>query len=80
MTKNEFAQAVKMAESNVDLSDADWSNLDGFGLRTFGPVATTIKAVARLIRWQARLFNGQWDAQALDDVRQCSRRRFEIIG
>jgi len=53
--------------------------LYGFGLPHFKPVHTTIEAVAKVIRWQARQFNGQWDHPALDEVARIGRKKFLIV-
>lgn len=80
MTKQEFKRAFEVAKSGDDLDHVDYSALDGCGLPDFQPVHTTIDAVARLIRWQARYMNGGWDSQELDNVAQIARKRFIIIG
>ena len=63
----------------LDLSATDDSMLYGFGLPHFEPVHTTIAAVAKVIRWQARQFNGQWDHPALDEVARIGRKKFLIV-
>lgn len=82
MTKNEFNEAFKIAKDfNIDLTNVDNSNLYGCGLPHFRyPVYTTLEAVAALIRWQAMRFDGQWDAEALDEVAQIGRKKFLVLG
>jgi hypothetical protein len=81
MTKQELQSAFTIAnDSSVDLSEVDNSNHDGFGLREFKPVHTTLRAVAKTIRWQAQQLNGDWDAKALDEVASYGRRVFQIFG
>jgi len=81
MTKNQFQTAFAIAKDfNIDLSEVDDSTHFGFGLREFVPVHTTLEAVAKTIRWQALQFNGQWNAEALDEVAQCGRKNFIVLG
>ena len=80
MNKNEFSLALAMAQDrNIDLSNVDDTHLDGCGLPTFDKVATSIKAVAKLIRWQAQYLNGSWDMDEINNLRNISRRKFEIV-
>lgn len=79
MTKHEFKQAVTIAE-NEDLTGVDAEILNGCALPTFEPVYCTLKQVAKLILWQARQFNGQWDSFELDNCATIARRKFQIIG
>lgn len=79
MNKAEFQRAYKIATSDHDLSDADDSSLFGFGLPDFQPVATTIEAAAKTIRWQCVQLNGGIDTVALDECRQLFRRRVQIV-
>ena len=80
ITKAEFSHAVAIAKSDADLTDYDDSNLDGCGLPDFGCQATPICAVAKLLRWQAHQFNGLWNVEEINNIRNISRRKFEIIG
>ena len=79
MTTKQFAQAVKLAESNSDLSKYDYDNLYGCGLPDFKPVHTTIEAVAKLVQYQARTFAGTWDAVELDNMAKIAKRNFLIV-
>jgi hypothetical protein len=79
MNHPEFKAAVALAKSDVDLSNQEQDHFYGFGLPDFEPVVTTIPQVARLIRWQAQYMNGEWDMEALNEVRECGRRRFLIV-
>jgi hypothetical protein len=80
MTKDEFSKAVEIAKSDADLS-ADVTGLfDGCGLPGFEPVHVTLRNVAELIRWQALQLNGQFDAEALNEVANIGRKRFIIVG
>ena len=79
MTLVQFQKAFAIANSNVDLSNVDDSILFGYGLPAFKPVHTTLKAVAKTIRWQAMQFNGQWNAEALNEVAELGRKNFLIL-
>ena len=80
MTTQEFKAAFKLANSGQDLSEVDMGHLFGFGLKGFKPTATTIDAVARMLRWQGMQFNGQWDMEAVNEVREVGRYKFIIVG
>jgi hypothetical protein len=81
MTLSEFKSAFAIAKDlKRDLSDVDDSNLFGYGLSSFHPVHTTLEAVAKTIRWQALQWNGQWDAEQLDQVAKLGRKNFIVLG
>jgi len=80
MTLTQFQEAFTIAKSTKSLTDVDDSNLYGFGLDDFKPVHTTIDAVAKTIRWQALQFDGNWNAELLDEVAKCGRRNFIVLG
>ena len=80
MTKAEFNRAFAIAQSDADLSNVDDEHLFGFGLPDFKKVVTTLRAVAKTIRWQAGQFNGEWNNEALQEIREFGRKRFEVIG
>lgn len=80
MTLAQFQVAIKAAQNpTLDLTATDDSMLFGYGLPEFKPVHTTIAAVAKVIRWQARQFNGQWDMVELDALAKLARRKFIIV-
>lgn len=79
MTHEQFKRALEVAESDADLSKIDDSNLFGYGLPDFKPATTTVEAVAKTIRWQARFLNGNWDAKELDSVRRFGKNRFLVV-
>jgi len=81
MTKQEFKRAFALAQSDVDLIEhVDLAVFDGCGLPDFQPVAVTTAQVAGLIRWQGQyIFGGGFDMEAVNEVRQIGRRKFEII-
>ena len=81
MTLAQFQQAFAIAKDfNRDLSNVDDSILYGYGLYSFKPVHTTLEAVAKTIRWQALQFNGEWNAEALNEVAENGRKNFLILG
>lgn len=80
MNLAQFQAAFQIAKSDKDLSGVDDSNLFGFGLPDFRPVHTTIEAVAKTIRWQAKTLAGTWDAEALDEVVTLGRKKFIVLG
>ena len=81
MTLNQFQQAFAIAKDfNRDLSNVDDSILYGYGLASFKPVHTTLEAVAKTIRWQALMMNGEWDAEALNEVAENGRKNFLVLG
>jgi hypothetical protein len=81
MTKAEFAKAWALARSNADLSAVDESILHGCGLADFAPVATTLAAVAKLLRWQCLYILGDgFDAEELNNCHTILRRKAQIVG
>lgn len=79
MNKQEFSEALKIAQSNVSLEHVDDSNLFGCGLESFQPVHCSKEQVAKLIRWQALYLNGNWDWEEIDTVAYIGRRKFLIV-
>lgn len=79
MNKEEFAKALAIAKSKENLETADICKFDGFGLSDFEPVGATLREVARLMRWQAQMFNGEWDGEALGEIREYGRKNFIIV-
>jgi hypothetical protein len=80
MTLVQFQKAFAIANDvSIDLSNVDDSILFGCGLPRFKPVHTTLEAVAKMIRWQAMQFNGQWNAEALNEVAEVGRKNFLIL-
>jgi len=77
MNKAQFDTAVKMAKEGT-YGDVDDSILDGCGLPGFKPVTITIEAAARFIAWQCLCLNGQFDQEALNEVREISRHRWLV--
>jgi hypothetical protein len=81
MTKNEFADAFKIAKDfSIDLTNVDSSHMFGYGLPDFAPVHVTLEQVAKEIRWHALQFNGEWNGEALNEVANLGRRNFIVLG
>jgi hypothetical protein len=81
MTLEQFQAAFSIAKDlDRDLTGVDDSTLYGYGLPGFKPVYTTLEAVAKIMRWQALQFNGQWNALELNDVGNIGREKFLILG
>ena len=80
MTLAQFQTACKAAQNpTLDLSATDSSMLHGFGLPQFKPIHTSLAAVAKVIRWQALQFDGQWDHEALNEIATIGRKKFLIV-
>ena len=77
MTHQEFKTAVKLAETG-EYDNVDIDILFGCGLPDFKPVTITMDCAAKFIHQHAMQFNGSWDTDALNEVRQISRRNWLI--
>jgi len=80
MTTKQFQQAFEIAKSSGSLINHDISVFDGFAISSFVSVVVTIDQVARLIRYQALMLNGQWDNDALTEILKSGRRKFTVVG
>ncbi len=80
MNAAEYKRAFEVANSDIDLSDVDDTILDGYGLPGFGPVVATVKQVAKVMRWQARYLNGEWDGEQLTEIKELFRKRVTVVG
>ena len=82
MNKQELTNAMTVAKSDSDLSSemGQIDIFDGFALPDFKPVACTTRQVAALIKWQCFQFDGGIDAEALNEIRVCGRKKFEVVG
>ena len=79
MNAAQFKKAFSLADSDRCLDNVDDTHLFGYGLPDFKPVFTTIEAVAKVIRWQARYLNGKWDQNELNEIARLGRKRFLIL-
>lgn len=73
MTKKQFMKALSIAQSEEDLSQVDTSFMIGYALP--GPdIYCTYRHVAREIRDQVIMMNGDWDGEALNVFEKSSKR------
>jgi hypothetical protein len=79
MTKQELQAAVTLAQSKETIEDDD-SCLYGLYLPDFKQVSTTIRAVARFIRWHCIYLNGSVATEELNEFAGFARKRILIIG
>jgi hypothetical protein len=79
MTAKQFGKALRLAKSDMDAGVHDIEPFWGFGLPGFERIVVTIEQVAALIRWQAFMFNGSMDQDAIREIRKIGRRKFEIV-
>jgi hypothetical protein len=68
MNIHDMNEAIRIAKSDADLDHLSISAFDGYAMKQFQPIECTIEQVAKLIRYQARYFNGDWDHRAIDEV------------
>jgi len=62
MNAKQIKEATKLAQNkDIDLSSEDDSILLGCGLPEFKPVYTTVRIVAKFMKYQCAMFNGNWD-------------------
>ena len=80
MTVPQLKAALIIAKADVKIDEHVHSLIpfDGFGLSDFKPVEVTIEQVARLIRYQAAYMNGDWDEQAIEEIKFFGKKRFII--
>lgn len=78
MKLKEFQEAVALAKSDQEINDDD-NHLHGCALPGFTPVVTSLRAVARLLRWQAQMLNGEWDHEELNKMWKIARYRFLVV-
>ena len=85
MTRNELSKAVALAQTDVSLpkyigpQSVDCP-FDGFALSDFEPVTCTIRDLAALVRYQCMQLNGELDTTALNEIAECGKRKFTIVG
>ncbi len=68
MTKQEVRMAMRLALSGQDLSAHDTEPLFGCALPDFKPVVVSMETVARFLRCQVVMLNGQVDENELNDL------------
>lgn len=79
MTSQDFRRVFELAKSDVSFADVDDSPLCGYALPGFKPVAVTVAAAAKAVRWQALQFNGHWDQGAINELRAAFVRRVSLL-
>ena len=88
MTKTELSRAVRLAQSDADLptflgpgSSESLNNMfEGFGLINFPAKDVTLVALAALVRHQCLMMNGNLDHDALEEIANVGRRKFNVVG
>jgi len=78
MTKQQFSDAVAIAQSETDLTTVDDTILYGCGLPDFKAVTVTLEAAAKFIRWHCMMLNGSMDSEALNEMRNISRKKWMV--
>jgi hypothetical protein len=79
MKKEEVNQAVELALSKEEIHDDDMV-LNGLYLRDFKPVSTTIRVVAKFLRWHCVYLNGGVASEELNEFIGFARKRIQIVG
>ena len=82
MNKKEFTEILEIVQDKrIDLTDVDETILHGCALPDYQfPVFVTRKQVAKLIRWDCLQFNGEFDAEELNNIGIIGKRKFRIVG
>ena len=80
MNNAQLNAAVKLAQSDADLSAHDDSIFCGYALKGFQPIIVSIPQLALMIRRQAIYFSGGLDSDALKEIADCGRHKFTIVG
>jgi hypothetical protein len=78
MTRSQITEAMRLAESDADLSSVDDSLLAGCLIKGFKPVYVTIQVVARMLRDHIQ-FNGQWDTEMINELVPALRKLVFIV-
>lgn len=68
MNIHDMNEAIRIAKSDADLNHLSIDDFEGYGRKEFQPIECTVEQVAKLIRYQAQYFNGDWDHRAIDEV------------
>ena len=81
MTTLQVNKAMQIAQDmTVSLESIDDSPLIGCGTSGFLPVYVTLTAVAKFLRWQTIMFNGEVDMQELNNLRWILKHRIQVVG
>ena len=86
LSKKEFSRVVALVQARdprIDIcaymSSPDFTKHGGFALKGFDPVSVTIIELANLVSYQTLQFNGELDAEALDEIWR-NRKAFNLVG
>lgn len=79
MKAEEIKKAVEIATSDISLDNVDDDHLFGFALPHSGKVMSTMDAVAKMVRWQCCRFDGTFDNEELNNLRDPMRRNITIV-
>lgn len=82
MNKKEFSEILEIVQNKeIDLSEIDELILHGCALPEFKyPVYVTRKQVAKLIRWDCLMWNGEFNSEELNQIGIIGKRKFRIVG
>ncbi len=80
MNKKEVTEVMELVNADAQYGFDGIEVFDGYGLPNFVPVNVTKLQVAKLVRWQCGLLNGQLDSEELNNLVNLGRHRFNIIG
>jgi len=80
MNNKQLNEALKLAQSNVNLSAHDERIFDGCMLRHAKPIIVTIQQIALLLRSNVVMFSGGIDSFELSEIAYVGRHKFTIVG
>lgn len=79
MTRKELKEAVKIAVSDVSLSEVDDDHLFGYELPSFKKTVSTIQAIAKMIRWQCVYLNGKICENSLNELFSIFKNKVTVV-
>ena len=79
MTTSDFRKAMEIAKSDEDLSNENLDIFHGYAFADFKQVFCSLRALARLIRWQCIKFDGSIDSEELDTLVRVGKRKFIVV-
>lgn len=79
MTKKELSKALKIAQSDLNLTAHETDIFMGFGSKDFKPVYCLLNQLAWLVRYQCVQFNGGVDADALSAIAIVGKTKFMVV-
>ena len=72
------ATVIAMADVAIDANKHPLEPFHGYGCEDFEPITITIEQLARCISYQAVMLNGNIDADAMEELTYCAKRKFLI--